>query len=95
MPKFIKDDSRESKKSLVVKTANSEKEVLSPFYFPPLEDQLRQKQVASMFGRSVQTICSWTKSNKIPYFKLGDYPIYSRKQLVLLASKNHFLISSK
>lgn len=95
MPKFIKDDSSESKKTVVVNTAKQKKEVSSPFYFPPLEDQLQQKDVASMFGRSTQTISNWTKSNKIPYFKVGDLPIYSRKQLILLASKNHSLISYK
>lgn len=95
MPKFIKDNSKESKESVVVNTVTPEKEVLSPFYFPPLDDQLNQGDVATMFNRSNQTICNWTKSNKIPYFKLGDHPIYSRKQLVLLASKNQSLISNK
>jgi hypothetical protein len=96
MPKFIKDDSKELKgTSLVENTVQAEKEILSPLYFPPKEDQMRQKDVATMFGKSTQTICSWTKLNKIPYFRLGDYPIYSRKQLILFASKNHSLISSK
>ena len=92
MPKFNKEDSIESKKPLVVNTANPEEEILSKFYFPPKEDQLRQREVATMFGRTIQTICNWTKANKIPYFKLGDHPIYSRKQLILLASKNQSLI---
>lgn len=95
MPKFIKDDSKESKKTVVVNTATQEQEILSPFYFPPKEDQLKQKEVASMFGKTIQTICAWTKANKIPYFKLGDHPIYSRKQLILLASKNQSLINEK
>lgn len=95
MPKFIKDNSDEFCQTSTEVNSNQEKEILSRFYFPPKEDQMRQKEVASMFGRSIQTICSWTTSNKIPYFKLGDYPIYSRKQLVLFASKNHSLISDK
>lgn len=96
MPRFIKDDSKELKETTVVEsTAKPEKEILSPLYFPPQEDQMRQKDVAAMFGKSIQTICSWTKLNKIPYFRLGDYPIYSRKQLILFASKNHKLISHK
>lgn len=96
MPKFIKDDSKELKETTVVEnTVQPEKEILSPFYFPCQEDQMRQKEVATMFGRSIQTICAWTKSNKLPYFRLGDYPIYSRKQLILFASKNHNLISNK
>lgn len=93
MPKFIKDDSNESK-TVIVNDTKLEKEVLSPFYFPALEDQLDQGAVATMFNRTPQTICNWTKSNKIPYFKLGDHPIYSRKQLVLYASKNQSLISN-
>ena len=70
-----------------------EDKVLSPYYFPPEEDQMKQRDVASMFGRTVQTICSWTKSNRIPYFRIGEHPIYSRKQLILYASKNQHLIS--
>lgn len=95
MPKFIKDNSKEVNESKPVKTIDREKEILSPFYFPPIEDQMRQKEVASMFGRTVQTICNWTESNKIPYFRLGKHPIYSRKQLVLFASKNQNLILDK
>jgi len=94
MPKFIKDDSNESK-TVIVNDTKLEKEVSSPFYFPPLEDQLKQGQVALMFNRSNQTICNWTKSNKIPFFQIGDHPIYSRKQLVLFAAKNQSLISNK
>lgn len=95
MPKFIKDNSSKPKESIAINSANQELEILSPFYFPPPEDQMKQKDVASMFGRTVQTVCSWTTLNKIPYFQIGDHPIYSRKQLVLYASKNQSLISCK
>ncbi|WP_343681263.1 helix-turn-helix domain-containing protein [Chryseobacterium arthrosphaerae] len=61
-------------------------------YFPPKEDQLSQQEVAAMFNRSVQTICNWTKTNKIPFFRVGRFPIYSRKQLIQYAAKNQQLI---
>ncbi len=66
------------------------------YYFPPQEDQLTQKEVAKLFGRTVQTINNWRKQNKIPYFEIpGGNPIYSKKQLVQFASKNQHLINEK
>ncbi|MGZ9677509.1 helix-turn-helix domain-containing protein [Flavobacterium sp. GNP001] len=51
------------------------------FTFPAPEDQLRQKEVATLFGRSVQTIINWKKKGKIPYFQMGRFPVFSKKQL--------------
>ncbi len=91
MPKFDKVDSVQYNSNESKKT--EKEDITSPYYFPPKEDQLRQKDVALMFGRSVQTICAWTKSGKIPYFRLGKIPIYSKRQLILYASRNQSLIS--
>jgi len=60
--------------------------------FPPIEDRLNQVQVAELFGRTVQTIITWKKKGKIPYFQMGRFPIYSKKQLTLVASKNQHLV---
>lgn len=95
MPQFIKDNLNELKEKRDVKSVNQEVDVFSSNYFPPLEDQMKQKEVALMFQRSVQTICAWTKANKIPYFRLGRHPIYSRKQLISFAFNNQSLISNK
>lgn len=95
MPQFIKNNLSESKEKRDVKLVDQEVDVFSPNYFPPLEDQMNQRAVAFMFQKSVQTICAWTKANKIPYFRLGRYPIYSRKQLISFASNNQSLISNK
>jgi phage terminase Nu1 subunit (DNA packaging protein) len=62
------------------------------FSFPAPEDQLNQTEVAELFGRSVQTIINWKKKGKIPYFEMGRFPIFSKKQLTLVASKNQHLI---
>lgn len=61
--------------------------------FPPLEDRLTQKEVAQLFGKSVQTIINWKHKKIIPFFLLGKYPIYSRSQLIELASRNQHLMS--
>ena len=95
MPRFIKDNVKESQEKKDKTSISKEIDVLSSNYFPPLEDQMKQKEVALMFQRSVQTICAWTKANKIPYFRLGRHPIYSRKQLISFASNNQSLISNK
>lgn len=97
MAKFIKPNSTEFKgtehNNTTLKETNQE-DISSPLYFPPPEDQLRQKEVAQMFGRTVQTICAWTENGVIPHFRVGKFPIYSRKQLILYASKNQNLINS-
>lgn len=62
--------------------------------FPPIEDQLNQTEVAELFGRTVQTIIAWKKKGKIPYFQLGRFPIFSKSQLTLVASKNQHLINN-
>jgi hypothetical protein len=64
------------------------------FSFPPPEDQLNQTEVAALFGRSVQTIINWKNTGKIPYYQLGRFPIFSKKQIILIASKNQHLIKN-
>lgn len=95
MPRFIKDNLNDLKEGIEVKPLQKEVNVFSSDYFPPLEDQMRQKEVAVMFQKTIQTVCAWTKANKIPYFRLGSRPIYSKKQLILYASRNQHLISNK
>lgn len=98
MPKFNKVNSDEFKQvqtSLFDDENKNELDVLSPFYFPPPEDQMNQKALAKLLGRTVQTICAWTEEGKIPYFRVGRFPIYSRKQIILYASKNQNLIGVK
>lgn len=62
--------------------------------FPPVEDRLNQAQVAELFGTTVQTIITWKKKGKIPFFQLGRFPIFSKKQLTIVASKNQHLLKS-
>lgn len=62
--------------------------------FPPIEDRLNQVQVAELFGKTVQTIITWKKKGMIPYYQLGKFPIFSKKQLTLVAAKNQHLIKS-
>ena len=62
--------------------------------FPPIEDRLNQAQVAELFGTTFQTIITWKKKGKIPFFQLGRFPIFSKKQLTMVASKNQHLIRS-
>ena len=59
---------------------------------PLFEDRLNQVQVAELFGKTVQTIIIWKKKGIIPYFQLGRFPIFSKKQLTQVASKNQHLI---
>lgn len=87
MPKFSKDRLRE------FHSTNERKESKKDIYFPPKEDQMTQQEVADMFGRTVQTIINWQKKRKIPYFRIGRRPIYSRKQLIEFASRNQNLIN--
>ena len=97
MTKFLKKNSTEfnsNQNDITVLKETNQEDVSSPLYFPPPEDQLRQKEVALMFGRTVQTICEWTENGVIPHFRVGKFPIYSRKQLIMYASKNQNLINS-
>jgi len=61
-------------------------------YFPTEDDRLSQKQVAELFGTSVQTIINWKKKKILPYFQIGKRPIFSKKQLSLIASQNQNLL---
>lgn len=61
-------------------------------YLPPEEDRLTQKEVAELFGTSVQTIINWKKKKILPYFQIGKRPIFSKKQLSLIASQNQDLL---
>lgn len=92
MPTFRKDNS--SHKNEVTQKPLEQEDILSPFYFPPPADQMRQKAVAEMFNTSVQTIISWSDSGKIPTFQLGKIPIYSRKLLIYTARNNRSLLKS-
>lgn len=69
-------------------------DILSPYYFPPPEDQMRQREVAKMFNTTVQTIINWSTSGKIPSFRIGKVPIYSRKLLIYIARNNRNLLKS-
>lgn len=93
MAKFTKENSITNleKKS---QAQESNDDILSPFYFPPLEDQMRQKEVAEMFSTTVQTIINWSDAGKIPTFQLGKFPIYSRKLLIYVARNNRNLLKS-
>jgi hypothetical protein len=59
---------------------------------PEFEDRLNQSQVAELFSTTVQTVINWKKKGKLPYFQMGRFPIYSKKQLTQVASKNQHLI---
>jgi len=61
-------------------------------YLPPADDRLNQRQVAELFGTSVQTIINWKKKKILPYFQIGRRPIFSKKQLSLIASQNQNLL---
>lgn len=63
-------------------------------FFPPKDDQISLKEVAELFGTTPQTVINWRAKGKLPYFQLSEFsrPIYSRSQLIKLASKNQHLI---
>jgi len=86
MPKFIKSEKEEVSKPKEIFT-NSNNSLL-----PPLEDRLSQQEVAELFGTSVQTIINWKKKKILPYFQIGKRPIFSKKQLSLIASQNQNLL---
>ena len=93
MAKFIKDGLQsKSEKELQIEVSNED--ILSPHYFPPPEDQMRQREVAKMFSTTVQTIINWSISGKIPTFRIGKVPIYSRKLLIYIARNNRNLLKS-
>lgn len=93
MAKFIKDDLQsKSEKELQIEVSNED--ILSPYYFPPPEDQMRQREVAQMFSTTVLTIINWSSSGKIPTFRIGKVPIYSRKLLIYIARNNRNLLKS-
>lgn len=85
MAKFIKNKSEEfNKVELPQKDLQS--------LLPPIHDRLSQKEVADLFGTSVQTIINWKKKKILPYFQIGKRPIFSKKQLSLIASQNQNLL---
>ena len=93
MAKFIKDGLQSnSEKELQMEISNGD--ILSPFYFPPPEDQMRQREVAEMFSTTVQTIINWSSAGKIPTFRVGKVPIYSRKLLIYIARNNRHLLKT-
>lgn len=59
---------------------------------PELNDRLTQTEVAALFGKSVQTIIKWKKKKIIPYYLIGINPIFSRKELAIVAAKNQHLL---
>lgn len=59
---------------------------------PELDDRLSQKEVAALFGKTVQTIIAWKKKEIIPYYLIGINPMFSRKQLAKVAAKNPHLL---
>ena len=93
MAKFTKENSSLNleKKS---QTEDANDDIITPFYFPPRADQMRQKEVAEMFSTTVQTVINWSASGKIPTFQLGKIPIYSRKLLIYTARNNRHLLKS-
>lgn len=83
MAKFIKDGLQSNtEKELRIEISNED--ILSPYYFPLPEDQMRQREVAEMFSTTVQTIINWSSSGKIPSFRIGKVPIYSLNFLFIL-----------
>ena len=62
--------------------------------FPVKEDRLKQAEVAEMFDTTVQTIINWRKKGKLPFYKIGRNIIYSRSQLIKLASQNQDLVKA-
>ena len=61
-------------------------------FFPSGSDMMTQNEVAKMFDRTVQTIINWKNKGKIPYYEIDGRPIFSRKQLIKVALKNHHLL---
>ncbi len=62
--------------------------------FPIKEDRLKQAEVAEMFDTTVQTIINWRKAGKLPFYKIGRHIIYSRSQLIKIASQNQDLVKA-
>lgn len=93
MAKFTKDTSKKIPEEKVQVEVIIE-DITSPLYFPPPEDQMRQKEVAEMFSTTVQTIINWSVAGKIPTFRIGKVPIYSRKLLIYIARNNRNLLKA-
>lgn len=93
MAKFTKNNlPPDVEKHLQIEMVNED--ILSPYYFPPPEDQMRQREVAQMFNTTVQTIINWSIAGKISTFRIGKVPIYSRKLLIYIARNNRNLLKS-
>ncbi|MEK6451963.1 MULTISPECIES: hypothetical protein [unclassified Myroides] len=73
--------------------SNESHDVLNNTFFPIGEDRMSQQEVANMFDRTVQTIINWKNKGKIPYYEIDGRPIFSRKQLIQIALKNHHLLN--
>lgn len=67
----------------------------TPGYYSILPSLLsydkRFKPNVTLFGRSVQTIINLKNKGKIPYFQIGRFPIFSKKHLTQVASRNQHL----
>ncbi|MGV1001186.1 helix-turn-helix domain-containing protein [Empedobacter falsenii] len=68
--------------------------IIEKINYPVKEDRLKQAEVAEMFDTTVQTIINWRKKGKIPFYKIGRNIIYSRSQLIKLASQNQDLVKA-
>lgn len=86
MPKFIKENLQNQE---VVKKDDKK---TTQQLLPHPDDRLTQKEVANLFGTTVQTIINWKKKKILPYYQIGKRPIFSKKQLTEIAAKNQFLI---
>jgi len=89
-PSNLTDNLMDRKKSESIMPKSVD--LASNSYFPPEDDRLSQQEVAQLFGTSVQTIINWKKKKILPYFQIGKRPIFSKKQLSLIASQNQNLI---
>lgn len=76
------------------KVKNNQLKFIEKMNYPIKEDRLKQKEVAEMFDTTVQTIINWRKAGKIPFYKIGRNIIYSRSQLIQIASKNQDLVKA-
>ncbi|RLZ08048.1 helix-turn-helix domain-containing protein [Faecalibacter macacae] len=76
------------------KVVRDSDKVIEKMNYPIKEDRLKQKEVAEMFDTTVQTIINWRKAGKIPFYKIGRNIIYSRSQLIQIASKNQELVKA-
>lgn len=68
--------------------------IIEKINYPVKEDRLKQAEVAEMFDTTVQTIINWRKAGKLPFYKIGRHIIYSRSQLIKIASQNQDLVKA-